>query len=322
MKKIFVLALLSLVLVSCGTKENQNSSVNSRTTGNIETNKKSEKIQIAATIAPIASIVNYIWWDEVEAVSIIPAWVSPHHFDLTPQNLISLEKADYIFSIWLEHIDGFLEKTSSSNILKLADWINLLEAEEHEHEDEHEHEKEIHEHEEHKDWHDKDPHIWLGEKNLKIISEKIANKLAELKPEKKDFFNENKRKFDNEINKIFSDFKKEFATKNPNHFIVFHDAYNYLLQDLNISFDKKIVFSENFSGEIWANHLKELLDEIKEHNVKIIFKEPQFSSTQIENLAKENKITLLTLDPIWPDSSSNWFIENLKNNLESLKNIY
>jgi|GEM_PF-3421788 hypothetical protein len=60
MKKIFVLALLSLVLVSCGTKENQTSSVNSRTTGNIETNKKSEKIQIAATIAPIASIVNYI----------------------------------------------------------------------------------------------------------------------------------------------------------------------------------------------------------------------------------------------------------------------
>jgi hypothetical protein len=31
---------------------------------------------------------------------------------------------------------------------------------------------------------------------------------------------------------------------------------------------------------------------------------------------------ILTLDPIWEDSSPSWYIQNLKNNLKNLENIY
>jgi hypothetical protein len=33
-------------------------------------------------------------------------------------------------------------------------------------------------------------------------------------------------------------------------------------------------------------------------------------------------LTILNLDPLWKDFSANWYIKNLKENLESLKNIY
>lgn len=317
--KIILVLFLATFIVSCAEK-NSTKTENTTWSSTIVENKK---IKVVWSINPITSIVNYIWDTEVEAENIVPAWVSPHHFELTPQNLVSLEKAEIVFSIWLEHIDWFLDKNENKNKVKLADWIELLEATEHsheeEHDDHHDEEKENHSEEE---THDKDPHIWLSEKNLKIISEKIANKLSEIKPEKKEIFQKNKEKFDEEIKNIFENFRKENKGKNPNEFIVFHDAYNYLLQSLEISENKKIVFSENVSAEIDANHLKELLDEIKKHNIKIIFKEPQFNSSQIENLALENNLKIFILDPIWADSSKNWFINNLKKNLENLKNIY
>lgn len=319
--KIILVLFLATFIVSCAEK-NSTKTENTTWTSTIVENKK---IKIVSSINPITSIVNYIWWEEVESENIVPAWVSPHHFELTPQNLVALENAQIVFSIWLEHIDWFLDKNENKNKVKLSEWIELLEATEHNHEehhdehhDEHKHEKEWHEEESH----DKDPHIWLSEKNLKIISEKIANKLSETKPEKKEIFQKNKEKFDEEIKNIFENFRKENKGKNPNEFIVFHDAYNYLLQSLEIPENKKIVFNENISAEIDASHLKELLDEIKIHNIKIIFKEPQFSSKQIENLAQENNLKIFILDPIWSDSSKDWFIKNLENNLKNLKNIY
>lgn len=317
--KILALIILSIFIVSCW-KTNEN--ITSTWT---VVEQKTEKIKVSSSIIPISSIVNYIWENEVEVENIIPAWVSPHDFELTPQNLVALEKSQVVFSIWLEHIDWFLEKSQNKNKVNLSDWINLLEAEEHHHdEDEHHNEKEDHENEEHKDEenHDKDPHIWLGEENLKIISEKITKKLSEIKPEKKEIFEKNKANFDSEIENIFKKFREENTNKKANHFIVFHDAYNYLLKSVNINSDKKEVFSENVSAEINPAHLKELLQEIKEHKIKIIFKEPQFNSKQMENFAKENNLKLLDLDPVWTDFTKEWFIKNLKNNLENLKNIY
>lgn len=335
--KILSIIFISIFIVSCWKKDQclDNWWHYNHETKKCETEIISQKIKVLASITPISSIINYIWWEEVEVSTIVPSWVSPHNFDLTAQNLVEIENSNIIFSIWLGHIDWFLDKwVKSNNLKKLSEWINLLEAKEHNHEDEehhddhHHNEKDNHEnhnidnHEENEQNHDKDPHIWLGEENLKIISDKITKKLTEIKPEKKEIFEKNKANFDSEIENIFKNFKEENKNKKVNNFIVFHDAYNYLLQSLNIDSSKKEVFSENVSAEIDAASLKELLDEIKEHNIKIIFKEPQFNSKQIEDLAKQNNLKMFTLDPIWTDSSKEWFIKNLKNNLENLKNIY
>jgi hypothetical protein len=42
----------------------------------------------------------------------------------------------------------------------------------------------------------------------------------------------------------------------------------------------------------------------------------------LKKFANEYNLTILNLDPLWKDESAEWYLENLKENLENLKNIY
>jgi ABC-type Zn uptake system ZnuABC Zn-binding protein ZnuA len=68
--------------------------------------------------------------------------------------------------------------------------------------------------------------------------------------------------------------------------------------------------------------MKEIIDEITIHWVKNIYKEPQFSASNLDKLSTEYKLEVNVLNPLWSDSSSSWYIENYKNNLKVLEKIY
>jgi zinc transport system substrate-binding protein len=299
MKKLLILISIFLLLVSC--QKN-----------NIETDNF--KLKIETSIVPLASIANYIWGNFVEAHSIIPAWISPHGFDPKPQNMVDIQNADLIVFIWLEHIDWFLDKVlDDKNTLKVSEWIELINWFI---EDEHEYEWE-------EEYHEQDPHIWTSPINAKIIAEKIAVKLGEILPEQKEFLQNNLENFRDEIDETLDVFKVETEWKNPHYFIVFHDAYNYLLQqDLKVPFENKLVFQARVLSEQSLDEMKHLIDEIQEYDIWIAFKEPQFNDWNLQELAKEYNLKILDLDPLWRDESSSWYVKNLKNNLDNLKMIY
>ena len=80
----------------------------------VETNswnvvKYNDIIKIETSIVPIASLTNYIGWDFVEVNSIVPAWVSPHGYDLKPEQMVDIAESDLVIYLDLEHIDGFLD---------------------------------------------------------------------------------------------------------------------------------------------------------------------------------------------------------------------
>ncbi len=168
MKKIslFIILVLSFLLVSCN---NQNTKQISQKNTNIE--KQAEKLQITTSIIPLASITNYIGWDYVEAKSLVPAWVSPHGFDLKPSQMIQIQESYLILSLGYDHIDWFLDKAlEDKNVLITTKWIEMIEwsDDHHHHEDEH-HEDEHHDEENHEDKnHDEENHL---EKNYKKHSE-------------------------------------------------------------------------------------------------------------------------------------------------------
>lgn len=335
MKKIFIIFTFIFLFFSCSKWENISS---------LEENS-SNKIKIEASIVPLASISNYIWWEFVEVKSIIPAWVSEHSFDLKPNNLIDIEKADFIVYLWLDHFDWFLNKNLEwKNVLKVSEWIELIKWVEHHHhegevlhageshswsdnhtEEEHHDEHESHtEQENHIEWesHSLDPHFWASSENAVLIAEKIKNKLVEINPENKEYFEENFENFREELGLIKNDFIQLHSWKNIKEFIVFHDAYNYLFKELNIDNSKKLVFQENVLSDPNSSEVKELIDEIKLHGVNVAFKEPQLNDSNLKKLASDYNISVYVLDPVWVDISKDWYINYYKSNLLSLENIY
>jgi len=320
MKKVFIVLFMVFMLFSCNGTENK------KIDDKIEVNKK---IQITTSIIPLASIANYIWWDFVESKALVPSGVSPHSFDLKPKQIIDIEKSDLIVYLNIEHIDWFLDKAIEwkKNVLAVKEGIKILESVAHNHEehsDKEEHHEEHSEKEEHheKETHSIDPHIWGNSENASIIANKILNELIKISPENKVSFEKNLESFKNELDLIKKSFEEEIKGKKQNNFIVFHDAYNYLFNELNIDNSKKHIFRKNMLNDPNSSQMKELIDEIWELGIKVAFKEPQLDASNLKNLASEYNLEIFVLNPLGEDYSAKWYIENYKNNLKSLLNIY
>lgn len=309
MKKILIFIFCSLFLFSCSWEKSTEKGLE---------NTNSKKINITTSIVPLASITNYIWWEKVKVDSVVPVWISPHGFDLKAEQMVWIEKSDLIIYVWLEHIDWFLDKViPKEKSLKVSDWISLLEAQDH-HDEEEWHEEENHQEEEHSiDW-----HIWTSGENTKIIAEKITQQLAKISPENASLFQENYKNLVKEIDETINNFKNEVSWKKINNFIIFHDAYNYLFKEIWVEQDKKHIFQKSVLSDPNGKEMKELIDDIKNLNIKTAFKEPQLNDGNLQKLSNEYDIKILELNPLWNNIEASWYIENLKNNLENLKNIY
>ena len=339
MKKALLFLFLPLVLASCGT------TAPSENPENTVSQTSNEKLLVTASIIPLASVINTIGGDAVEVNTIVPAGVSPHGFDLSAKQMVTIEDSQRIFLVWLEHIDGFLESASDAQKqIHLADGIELLEASEHEdhdthgdehtdehdiHEDEHEQHDDGHtdEHDEHEDEHggdihNADPHVWLGKDNIIVIAQKIRDELSLLLPEQSAMFEENTQTFIADLEKLYSDFETQTSGKTAKEFIVFHDAYNYLMQSVGMDMNLKVPFSQNVLHEAGTAHMVELIEEIELHGITHVFREPQFSDGILQKFVDEYSLTLETLDPLGRDASANGYLDNIQSNLTALSNIY
>jgi len=294
----------------------------------VETNswnvvKYNDIIKVETSIVPIASLTNYIGWDFVEVNSIVPAWVSPHGYDLKPEQMVDIAESDLVIYLDLEHIDGFLNKAiNDKNTLIVSEWIELVEWTEHSHEDEKWHEEEADEENHEDEAHSVDPHIWTSSENAIIIAEKIKDKLSEISPKNREYFENNLNSLKIELESAKNDFLNTIKDKNQSEFIIFHDAYNYLFLDLNIDSSKKLIFQKAVLSDPNSSEMKELIDEIKLHWVKVAYKEPQLNDSNLQKLSNDYNLEVLVLDPLGSDSSKNGYIENFKNNLKSLEKIY
>lgn len=332
MKKSILALLAACILASCGIEKSAEPVV---TADVEETTVTQETISVTSSIMPVSSVINAIGGEYVEVNTIIPAGISPHGFDLSAQDVVAIEDSEIAFIIGLEQIDGFLEKPlANKKHVELAEGMELLEAAAHdhsdhgdehdehadeEHHDEDEHDE--HEEEEHEE-HSVDAHVWLGKDNIIMIAEKVRDELSLILPEQAELFATNTEIFKSELETIYNDFSENTSGKIPREFIVFHDAYNYLIQSAGIDMNLKVPFSENVLHETGTAHMAELIQEIELHGVVNIFSEPQFSDGNVQNFADEYNLTIGILDPLGTDDSASGYLNNLKINLDNLSLIY
>lgn len=312
MKKIIlpIVIVASLFLASC----NENKKIDEQS---------NNKINIVTSISPIASVVKYIWGEEVQVNSIVKPWTSPHFFEAKPSDFVKINNADLIFKIGLE-FDNFIDKLIwDKNNIVLSSSAKLEKGEDHhhqEHEDEHEeeHHDEDNHHEEHEEEVFYDPHLWLGKDNILTFAELIKEELGKLKEDKKDIFEANFKDFEEKIDKIYTNFEEKIEKKEEKWFIIFHNAYTYLFHDLGIHDEDFAVLEWTVWKEPSAKELKEIIDTIKEKNIKVIYKEPQMDAKLVQTLWEDYNLKVSTLNPLGVSDSKNDYLENLESNLNNL----
>lgn len=246
------------------------------------------KLSVAVTLAPYAKIVQEIAGEKVSVVTLVPPNANPHTFEPKPNSLRAFSKATLYLSdgsgldqAWRPRFQGV---NPNIRIVDVSQGVSWMKEEAHEHGHEHEQDEEL------------DPHIWNSPRMAIVIASNICSALVEVDAPNAGLYRTNLEKFSKRLSDL--DVKFTEVTKalpeDRRTFIVFHPSYGYLARDYGLN----QVAVEMHGKEPKPRDLQKLVHEAKEHQVKTVFVQPQFSRRSAESLSREIQAKIVSIDPL------------------------
>ncbi|MCK9279759.1 MAG: zinc ABC transporter substrate-binding protein [Melioribacteraceae bacterium] len=258
--------------------------------------KKEEKIQtansklkVSVTILPYADFVNRIGGKFVEVNTLVPPGASPESYEPEPLKLIELGKSDayLLTSSILGFENSLTNKIKSENknfaLIDLSKGIKII---------------------------DNNPHVWLGIKEVRIISENICDYLVSKMPEEKEYFLTNKSKFITQLDSADNFIKNIVEQMENKAMLVYHPAWGYFANDYGL----EEIAIEKDGNNPKASDIAKLIDKARVLKIKTVFMEKQFDSSPAKTIADEIGAKIEFIDPVPTD-----FIKNLYDIAEKLK---
>ena len=289
-KKIFlVLIIVAVTLTLSACSLGSNNSVNV-----LETNQ-AEKIKVMVSVLPQVNFVERIGGDKVEVSEMIAPGFSPATYDPSPAQLRELQDADIYFRIGkigfeLSQMDRLESLNEKMLVIDTSKGLTFRTIESHTHEED----GEVHEGEEEAG---DDPHIWLSPRAVKIQAKNIYEALVAHSPENEEYFNNNYQKFLNDLDELDIKLKNTFSSMPEETILVYHPAFGYLADDYG--FHQEAI--EVGGKEPNPAQLKDIIDEARQDNVKVVFVQSQFSTKSAEAVAQAIGGVVVKIDPLAKD---------------------
>jgi len=141
-----------------------------------------------------------------------------------------------------------------------------------------------------------DPHIWLNPMLAKKQMEAIRDGLVQVDPSNREYYESNFNLYSarlDELDKAYREAVKSFSKK---EIVVSHEAFGYLCE----AYGLKQLAIEGIAGESEPTPAKmaEVIDYVKEHDVKVIFFEELASPKTAEAIAMETGVKTAMLNPL------------------------
>jgi zinc transport system substrate-binding protein len=282
------------------------------------------KLKIATTFPPLYSFVTNITSDLAEVENLVPPGASVHTWEPQPSDLKILSDADLLVmsGLDLEPFIGDMVDSAQNKDLITVTTSEAIQDSLMEHEDDHDHEHEEEEHEEeHEGEHEEeghhhhegpDPHIWLDPILAMKQVELIRDKIIKLDPVHKAEYEANTEVYLGKLQKLDQEAETAFQEASPKGFITFHDAYGYFLHRYGIE-EYHLASIEPYAGkEPTAAFFQELVNLIETESAKVVFTEPQFSPTTVQNLQEETGVKSFEIDPIGLELSTVAYENNMR----------
>jgi zinc transport system substrate-binding protein len=263
------------------------------------------RLPVFVSIEPQKYFVSQIGRDLVDVQVMVQSGANPHTYEPKPLQMAALSKAKIYFSIGVTFENIWLNKISSTNphliIVHTDEKIQKIPMLTHHHHDDNGH---IHR-EDHNHSHDSnlDPHIWLSPPLVKIQALNIVNALQQADPVNSAKYEANYKDFIAQIDLLHIELESIFSEKEGTPFMVFHPSWGYFAQ----AYGLKQVPIEVEGKDPKPAQLIEIIQYAKEHDIKVIFVQPQFSTRSAQMIAKEIGGQVVSIDPL----ALNW-AENLR----------
>lgn len=255
----------------------------------------SKKIGVVVSILPLADFVENIGGEKVEVSVMVPPGASPHTYELTPSQLAVLVRAKMYAKVGsgiefeLVWMDKLVAINQEMLVVDGSRGIQLIEmAGEDEHEGEHRHGA-------------MNPHVWLSPLNAKIMAQNIFGGLVQVDPGNRVYYEKNRDTYLQKLTKLDQDIREGLSRVTNRRFIVYHSSFEYFAEDYNLT----ILPIEAKGKEPTAAGMARLIEQAKEHNIKVIFASPQFNPQSAKVIAKAIGGRVVFIDPLARDYITN-----------------
>lgn len=275
---------------------------------NLNNSTNKQNIQISTSFYPLYYLASEIASDKAKIYNITPAGAEPHDYEPSTKDVANIEDSELLIinggnlEPWSDNISNILKNTKT-NIIKVGEaFANLKTIEE---------EKTI-----------TDPHVWLSPVLAKKEAEIIANKIIEIDPTNKSFYEQNLLALNKKLDNLHLEFLNGLQTCATRDIITSHAAFSYLASEYNL---KQIAISGiSPDDEPSPKQLIQIAKFAKENQVKYIFFESLLSPELSETIAREVGAKTLVLNPLEGLSDDEIaqgknYITEMRQNLANLK---
>lgn len=232
-------------------------------------------------------------------VMVLPG-ASPATYEPKPSQMRQLAESRAYFAIgvpfekaWLDRISGVNPDMqvihTDAQVTKLAMTSTPLTEEDEHH----------HDHNHHHDHSGMDPHIWLSPPLVKQQAATITAALVRLFPDKAALFEENNQKFANRIDDLDDRLRQLLGPQQGKQFMVFHPSWGYFAHEYGLNQVPIEIEGKNPKPA----QVRDLIQQAKKHDIKIIFAQKQFSTKNADIIARAIDGRVVLVDPLAYD----WF---------------
>jgi zinc transport system substrate-binding protein len=277
--------------------------------------EETHKLGVAVTILPQAEFVENIGGDKVNVTVMVPPGASPHTYEPTPSQMADLSEAALYAKVGsgvefeLAWMDKLISQNKDMLVVDCSKGIQLqtmVGAEEHEHKEdmyedhEHEHEEDMYEEHEH-EHRAMDPHIWMSPQNARIMVQNIADGLIQVDPDNRAFFKQNRDAYLQKLEQLDLDIRESLSEVKNRVFMVYHPAFGYFASAFNLT----MLPVEADGKEPTPAGLQHLIEQATQHNIHVVFAEPQFNPQSAEVIADAINGRVVLIDPLAKDYINN-----------------
>jgi zinc transport system substrate-binding protein len=263
-----------------------------------ETDKKN---LIVTSFYPLFFITSEIVGDRAEVYNVTPTGAEPHDYEPTTLDLTKIEKSKLLIlnggklEAWGKNIKNNLSDKNKiisldENLInnKIVSKDNII----------------------------RDPHIWLNPRLVKNEVEIILQSLSRMDPINSTYYENNAKKLNNKLEELDNKFRLNLSRCIKKDIITAHNAFEYMTAEYGL---KQVPISGMSPDEEPSpRQLAEVINYVKNNDIKYIFFESLVSPKLSDTIAKETGAKTLVLNPI--EGLTDEEIANGKNYLTEMEN--
>lgn len=285
LRRLLVAGILIPFVVGCGSSPHSTSS---------------DTLLVAASLYPIAEIVQRVGTDKVEVVNLTPPGTDAHDVELTAKQAQRLEESDVVFYFgdnFQPSVEKAINALGDTTRVDLFDSVELLNVSQgsfgvETHSDQHGHKAEQH-----------DPHVWLDPANMIAMTKTVASELTKLQPENAKEIATNSNDYIAELTKLGQLLDETIGLRPGTdinrcadvNFYTAHQGFNYLAERTGLNLVP--IAGINPDEQVSAQYLESLSSALRGKDITIFY-ESLIPSSAAAALAESLNVKTDVLNPV------------------------